>query len=287
MKNKALKKTLKVTAGIIVFAALLFAVTYFGFIQQSFIVIENRPLDTGVFNFAGQQGAYETVKLRCSDSNDIIHDTVVDGVTYHIEGLNFCNSLVSTNTLELVSNITGINCVRHSGSVCVKENYIQAKELLPAGKYTVNYNYNLNQGDTDSTNVAFTIDSFSASFKDPSSDIQTYEFTLTEPKEVIFKITTGIRSVGGSSDGKMIINYAPEVLTTYYRLTNNSCNSISLLPSQVTANDYTTQLECEQHIIVPPKPPILLIAMIVFSIIIVFVFILILLKRRKHGRNYR
>ena len=41
--------------------------------------------------------------------------------------------------------------------------------------------------------------------------------------------------------------------SNYYRLENNICNSINLLPSQVTQNDYLTLAECQSKIINPPS----------------------------------
>lgn len=40
----------------------------------------------------------------------------------------------------------------------------------------------------------------------------------------------------------------PEEPKTYYRLTNNQCNLISLFPSEVTENDYNTLKDCQSKI---------------------------------------
>ena len=45
------------------------------------------------------------------------------------------------------------------------------------------------------------------------------------------------------------------VEATYYRFQNNECTAVSLIPSEVTANDYTTLAECETHIVAPTPTP--------------------------------
>lgn len=50
----------------------------------------------------------------------------------------------------------------------------------------------------------------------------------------------------GRYDGKC--GYSSDQPTTYYRLSNNQCSTVSILPSQKTNYDYTTLEICQSHI---------------------------------------
>src|SRR3990167_4852430 len=45
--------------------------------------------------------------------------------------------------------------------------------------------------------------------------------------------------------------FTSPIATPYWRFSNNVCNEISLSPSEVTSNDYSTQALCETHIEIP------------------------------------
>ena len=108
--------------------------------------------------------------------------------------------------------------------------------------------------------------------------------TMIQPSDGLNKTVEKI-GIDGTVTFKLKELNPIEYPVNYYELLDNICTEISILPSLSTSNDYLTQQECEQHIIITPKPPIGLIAAIMISIIVITLSILILLKRRKGGRR--
>jgi len=74
----------------------------------------------------------------------------------------------------------------------------------------------------------------------------------------VFVSSPGI-AMGESVETSYSMRVCPEagscIESTYYRLENNTCTAISLIPSEVTANDYATLAECESQIGMPTPTP--------------------------------
>ena len=127
MNKKKNNKTKKIVFWTLFAVILLVAIYYVGTLPQSILVIRNKPLDIGTVNFAGAQGAFETIKLGCSDSSYDIKGKNDASVT----GMTFCNSLTPTsNLLILHSNINYVPPTYSSGiTEYIRTNYIQTTEL--------------------------------------------------------------------------------------------------------------------------------------------------------------
>lgn len=205
-KGMANPKILGLIAAVIVVVTLLIL----GLGKSASIISTGAPLETGKFTFAGTEGDYETPHSGC------LNGGTFTGI--NVGTISFCNSIDSSSTLKLSSSLSMESCSPSSGggTTCLRTNYIQSKIKLPAGKYSINYDYAISDiRNGNGEVVSFTINDFSdsANITNPTGS-KTYEFTLTSPKDVTFRIDTTVRSnwdksSGGSSTGNMQISYTP------------------------------------------------------------------------------
>lgn len=67
-------------------------------------------------------------------------------------------------------------------------------------------------------------------------------------KDCLFGFTNEIWEYNAQSNLCFVKQEPVEVLTNYYRLSNNQCVLVNILPSQKTSNDYATFSECQSKI---------------------------------------
>jgi hypothetical protein len=201
------KKGIGINIKFIAIALVIAAIIYFGFantgsIIQIYHVDTKLPLETGTFNFAGQQGTYETVRLGCINGDNMVVNDNTDA-NYRI-----CNSYDSSQKLILTSSLD------YSGpSSSQGNNYIETKIKLPAGRVNVHYTYEVNDYYSGQSGVFFNIDDYSKNFKTSGSGkgghtlsgSDDYSFTLNNAKEVTFRVETQAGQKSAGSKGTMEI----------------------------------------------------------------------------------
>jgi hypothetical protein len=63
-------------------------------------------------------------------------------------------------------------------------------------------------------------------------------------------LTAGVSYTDGNItyQNSTSVTFTVEFLQTFYRLANNACSAVTVVPSQKTANDYNSLAECQSHI---------------------------------------
>lgn len=220
---------------IAVIALVIAGIFYFGLAGTgSIITVMNDgkvlPPDTGVFQFAGVQGTYETVKLGCltSGTHYVLNEENDGGTT-------ICNSIDASQKLTLSSKL------KSNGR---GTNYIEAKILLPAGTGKASYNYDLSEYLPGSVEIFFKIDNHDLKFTTGAtskgssySGLGEYEFVLTEPKEVTFRIDTQTTSKKESSSGTLVIEFSPTQSTSLPSSPSTQPGQYSLVKSTKTLTE--------------------------------------------------
>jgi hypothetical protein len=210
MKKK--NKFFKIFGITLLVLILIASFVYFGFLQQSMITIRtyekvgNLPIETGIFNFAGIQGTYETIKLGCYSGG---HVWILNGGDDNDE-VSFCNSLDSSN------NILKLSSSLSTGGHAVS-NYIENKITLPAGKVSVKYDYILTEYYLNSVVLDLKIYDKNLHLYNPAGAPRgrtitgngIYEFELNESTEVVFRITPTVNSRGENSVGNIEVTFIP------------------------------------------------------------------------------
>jgi hypothetical protein len=75
-------------------------------------------------------------------------------------------------------------------------------------------------------------------------------------------------------------SYIHEGQQTYYRFQENTCSQVLLLPSQKTVNDYSTIQECQDNVSITQTES-LLIPILLIILGIIFVIVLLLIIKKK------
>lgn len=290
---KQLKKNL-ILSGIILFLLIGFILILYFKTSQAIVQIklqENgyivEPLKTGTFTFEGIEGTYETVWLGELTSYGGSGGAITDDYTILIDGDNDGKRAIS-NFLDSNSRLKLSSTNQVIGSSNGGTNYIEAKIILPAGTIKIDYDYSVTSYYGDGSRVVFILGKETMSFGTPHFNVvdrggsvsgsDTYEFELTEPEELIFRVETTTNQKNENVIGNLEVDFTPKPnQITYFRLADNTCQEIQLNPQDKTENDYLTLEECEYQI----KKIDLKLIISIISGIVILIFIILILKRRK------
>lgn len=222
---------------IIVAVVALLGLIYFGLAGTGSVITLRSsgidiPVETGTFNFAERIGEYETVKLDCVTSGDVVISEENDGET------SFCNHLNSGSKLNLISEL------KFTGTGNKERiNYIETKIKLPAGKYVVDYGYDVSDYYPSSAYVKLNINGHIEKFVTSGTGkvhqidgTGTYEFETKTEQEVTFRIDTGIQSKLSESIGFLDIEFTPSEVQTQHDVTPNT-NADQIKPVQLNFID--------------------------------------------------
>jgi hypothetical protein len=245
------------------------------------------PIQTGTFIFEGIEGTYETVWLGSLTSYGGSGGSTTNDYTIKIDGDNDGERAIS-NLLDSNSRLTLSSTNQIIGSSNGGTNYIEAKITLPAGTIKVDYDYSVTSYYGDGSRVVFILGKETMSFGTPHFNVvdrggsvsgsDTFEFELTEPEELTFRVETTTSQKNENVIGNLEVDFTPKPpQTTYFRLADNTCQEIQLNPQDKTENDYLTLEECESQI----KKVDLKLIITIISGIVILVFVILILKRRK------
>lgn len=283
---KQLKKNL-ILSGIILFLLIGFILILYFKTSQAIVKIELQengyviePIQTGTFNFQGIEGTYETVWLGDLSSHGGDGTVIIDDDN---DGERAISNYLDSNSRLTLSSINQIIGSSNGGT-----NYIEAKIILPAGTIKIDYDYSVTSYYGDGSRVVFILGKETMSFGTPHFNVvdrggsvsgsDTYEFELTEPEELIFRVETTTNQKNENVIGNLEVDFTPKPnQITYFRLADNTCQEIQLNPQDKTENDYLTLEECEYQI----KKIDLKLIISIISGIVILIFIILILKRRK------
>lgn len=283
---KKLKRNL-IISGIVLFLVIGFILILYFKTSQAIVKIELQengyviePIQTGTFNFQGIEGTYETVWLGDLSSHGGDGTVIIDDDN---DGERAISNYLDSNSRLTLSSTNQIIGSSNGGT-----NYIEAKITLPAGTIKIDYDYSVTSYYGDGTSIAFILGEETMSFGTPHFNVadrggsisgsDTYEFELTEPEELIFRVETTTSQKNENVIGNLEVDFtARPNQITYFRLANNTCQEIQLNAQDKTENDYLTLEECEYQI----KKVDLKLIITIISAIVILVFIILILFRRK------
>jgi len=299
MKNQT--KIIIWVIGIILLLGLIFATLYSTGVLQSFL---NTSPISGISK--NVDGGYESI--------DIYEETITTSFGEVNLETPYLGSLTNNDPYRICN--TGNSYITISNSKTINDDLIYLKSSIGGTESICGYNYiqvNVNfnknvkiEGSCDIEGNVYRNSNFLAqtnhceiSTRDDRAEMQpiTQSNTFTEEYKAGDTATFYVKtfsSVKSSVQAELTLNIEEEIIEkqTYYRLENEECKEINLIPSEVKNNDYDNLEECESNIIIGPEPEpepepsidkpnyILYGALGILGIFIILIITLILRKKR-------